>query len=300
MTKGPVTAVLILVPLFLWRLLDRRCARISAWCWLGYLGVVLLIAAPWYVAISWRDPQAATDFFWLHNIVRYLAPLDHEKPAWFYLPGLLLGMSPWSLLLIPLVAYLKKTSSRWARRRPASLGLFMIAGAWCLVFFSLSGCKRPAYILPALPALALTLGTFLAQAIVWNRRAKVFWSLGTAALAVLLFGASLFLLPAYHRHFGLRDEVRQHRDLHREMPVVCYPRRWDSVSFYLEREVVCFGPDEQSQLIAALESAETLLFVKNDKSFRDVLAALPPHLEFVSCGRDDGNVRVGIVKHKAR
>jgi 4-amino-4-deoxy-L-arabinose transferase-like glycosyltransferase len=127
MTKGPVTAVLIVVPLLLWRLLDRRCTRISPWGGLAYLGVVLIIAAPWYLAISWRDPQATTDFFWLHNIVRYFAPLDHEKPAWFYLPGLALGMLPWSLLLIPLVVYLKKKSARWARRRPASLGLFVIS-----------------------------------------------------------------------------------------------------------------------------------------------------------------------------
>ena len=48
-----------------------------------------------------------------------------------------------------------------ARRRPAALGFFLLSSLLCLVFFSASGCKRPAYILPAMPPLALALGCYL-------------------------------------------------------------------------------------------------------------------------------------------
>jgi hypothetical protein len=94
--------------------------------------------------------------------------------------------------------------------------------------------------------------------------------------------------------------VCEHHDLARALPVLCYPRRWDSVSFYLEHAVACFGADEQSQLIAAIENTDTLLFVKNGQSFTDLLAALPAHLEFVPRGLQGWNVRVGIVQPKNR
>src|SRR5208283_4587994 len=32
---------------------------------------------------------------------------------------------------------------------------------WCLLFFSLAGCKRAFYVLPAMPPLALALGAYL-------------------------------------------------------------------------------------------------------------------------------------------
>jgi hypothetical protein len=41
------------------------------------------------------------------------------------------------------------------------LGFFLLASLLCFVFFSASGCKRPAYILPAMPPFALALGCYL-------------------------------------------------------------------------------------------------------------------------------------------
>ena len=204
-------------------------------------------------------------------------------------------MMPWTVLLIPLVPYLARRSPRWARRRPAGLGLFLLAFLWCLLFFSLSGCKRAGYILPALPALALVLGTFLARAYPWNNRNKTIWALSAGMTAVALILASYFLLPDYHRKFGLRGLVRRHAQLARATAVACYPKRWDSVSFYLERDVACFGSEELDQLIGRLQSADTLLFVKNGKAFDEVRRALPRDLEFVPCGRQGWNVRVGMV-----
>ena len=45
------------------------------------------------------EPGFAASFFWKHNVVRFLAPFDHEEPFWFHLPPLFFGMLPWSLLL---------------------------------------------------------------------------------------------------------------------------------------------------------------------------------------------------------
>jgi 4-amino-4-deoxy-L-arabinose transferase-like glycosyltransferase len=296
LTKGPVAAVLIVGPLVVWKFLDRRGCRVRAGWLAAYGGVTLLASAPWYLAVSLRDPQATGTFFWLHNVVRYLAPFDHEKPAWFYLPGLLLGTLPWSLLLVPLLRDCWRRDTRWARQA-AGLGIFLAALVWCLGFFSLSGCKRAGYVLPAFPTLAVVLGTYVTRAFSWRSVGTV-GSVGAALVAPALFGAILIWLPEYHRRFGLRAQICPYTDQARDLAVVCYPRRWDSVSFYLGRKVDCFAAEERDQLKANLTGAETLLFVKNDKTFLEAIEALPLDLEFVPVGRDGGNVKVGVVKKR--
>jgi 4-amino-4-deoxy-L-arabinose transferase-like glycosyltransferase len=298
MTKGPVAVVLVVGPLAGWLFLERRRARVGLTSRAGYLAVVLLVAGPWYMAVSLRDPQATGSFFWLHNIVRYLAPFDHEKPAWFYLPGLAIGTLPWALLLVALVPYLARRSPRWALRRPAALGFVLLAFSWCLIFFSLSGCKRTAYILPALPLLAMILGTCAARAFPWNHRTRRTAALAAGTMALALLAACHFALPVYHRHFALRGQVRRHAGL--KMPVVCYPKRWDSVSFYLGREAILFGTRERDQLMKQLQTGATLLFIKNDQSFNEMLQALPGELEFVPRGRQGRNVHVGVVQRKVQ
>lgn len=168
LTKGPVALVLIVAPLGMLAFLDRRCQFWSVLESCVYFGVVALFAGPWFVLMAISAPEAAGTFFWLHHLLRYVAPIDHEKPAWFYVPSLALGMLPWTLLLVPAIPYLWKKSLRAGRRRPAPLGAFVLAFAWCVVFFSLSGCKRQGYILPAFPLLALILGTFVTHGLPWR------------------------------------------------------------------------------------------------------------------------------------
>jgi 4-amino-4-deoxy-L-arabinose transferase-like glycosyltransferase len=142
--------------------------------------------------------------------VRFLVPFDHAEPFWFYLPGLLLGLGPWLLLLPRLLRFLRRWSERFALQRSPSLGFFLLAFLWPLLFFSSSGCKRAVYILPALPPLALALGYYLsillpeaAAQTAWRRlrnartaRAATAWTLGLAMAATLLAGATHLLSPS--------------------------------------------------------------------------------------------------------
>lgn len=169
LTKGPVALILILVPLIALAFFDRRCRFWSIGESCLYGGLVGLLAGPWFALMAWNAPEAAGDFLWLHNVQRYFAPLDHEKPAWFYVPSLFLGAMPWTLLIVPALPFLWRKSQRAGERRPAPLGAFLLAFAWCVLFFSLSGCKRPAYVLPAFPLLTLILGTFVTHGLPWQR-----------------------------------------------------------------------------------------------------------------------------------
>ncbi len=353
LTKGPVTLVLVLGPILLWHWLDRRVPRLGWVPGAIFLAVVTILAGPWFCFFWSQDPTSAGDFFWLHNLRRFLTPFDHQEPLWYYLPALFVGMLPWSLLAAPLGMFLCRRSLGTARRRTEALGFFVLAFLVGLAFFSLSGCKRPGYVFPLLPPGALLLGTFLAgrlrereclpakcltvTTLLLGLGGSILaagtglWSGLFAGLAVGFFGilalfvgllrrrwsptaawgmcglcvfvlactASQHLLPAYHRKFALRGQVRRHQESAATLPVACYPKHWDSISFYLQRsDVKVYTPAERDQMGAELEhQGATLVFIKN-LHFPEFVAALPASLEFVPCRRQGTNVRSGVVCRK--
>jgi 4-amino-4-deoxy-L-arabinose transferase-like glycosyltransferase len=158
LTKGPVALALVAVPLFLDQVLRRGITWSMLSIWPTYVGTALAVASPWFAIMAWREPGFLREFFWTHHVVmRFLRPL-HEEPAWFYLPVLLLGMLPWTLLLPTLVRLLIRPSESTGRQCKAALGFPLLCCLWCLVFFSAASCKRVGYILPAMPTLALAVG----------------------------------------------------------------------------------------------------------------------------------------------
>jgi 4-amino-4-deoxy-L-arabinose transferase-like glycosyltransferase len=161
LTKGPVALVLVAAPVVGYLALDARAARPRWRDGLTYVAIAAIVALPWYAAIIWREPRFALSFFWTHNVVRYLQPFDHEEPFWFYFPGLLLGLLPWGLLLPGMVRFLTRREAATASLRTPAPGFFLLSAGWTILFFSMSGCKRSVYLLPAQPPLALALGYYL-------------------------------------------------------------------------------------------------------------------------------------------
>ncbi len=161
LTKGPIVLVLVCVPLWLHRRLADEGAPLSWRNRLMFASVALGMALPWYGALCMVKPEFARYFLWEHNVVRFLQPFDHLEPVWYYLPLLALGLMPATLLLVPLARYLAAGDAAAAMTRSPELGFALLAGLWCVFFFSLSGSKLPTYILPAMPCLALCAGPFL-------------------------------------------------------------------------------------------------------------------------------------------
>jgi hypothetical protein len=133
-------------------------------------------------------------------------------------------------------------------------------------------------------------------------RLPVKWVVSGAATFVLLFLAIQLLLPGYARKFSLRAQVRPNRELSadKNLPVVCYPHSWDSVSFYLRRnDVRVYSSARRDSLLSDLRShPQTLVFVKSDGFLRELRHTLPASLEFVPLGRQ-GPVTAGVVQHRA-
>lgn len=225
LAKGPVgiaiPAVVGLVYLALRRDLGRlRRMRLG----LGVL-IVGALAGTWYALAAAQGGEAFVARQLGHeNVARFLGGAEHTshaKPFYYYGPAFLVGCLPWTLLLVPLAAYL------WSLRgRLETAGvLFPLVWAGAVVgFYSLAAGKRALYLLPAYPAVALLLGAWCASpsegraALARTRPAvqAIVWTLllvaGGAIAAVLLGGAdaggaTAWLHPKDRRTLGLMIEL---------------------------------------------------------------------------------------------
>ena len=125
------------------------------------LVALLLLAAPWFVLVSVRNPEFAQFFFIFQHFERYLSreQFDRYQPVWFFLPVLALGFLPWTTLLPQAV----RSGWQAARGGERASSLLLIWAAFVLVFFSLSQSKLTPYIVPMLPALSLLSGRAIAR-----------------------------------------------------------------------------------------------------------------------------------------
>jgi 4-amino-4-deoxy-L-arabinose transferase-like glycosyltransferase len=172
------------------------------WRWLRELlspwsiAAFLVVAAPWYVAVSLAQGREFLDVFLLnHNLQRFTSAIhNHPGPLWYYLPLLLVGLFPWSGFLVPGLGHL--------RPRTSVADLFLVL--WLvvpLVFFSLAGSKLPGYILPCLVPLAVLMGRG-ADEIVTSPRAGTWVSARATALLGLGLASLLAALPALLYRYG--------------------------------------------------------------------------------------------------
>ncbi len=162
LSKGIVALVLTGGTLVLYSLLARD---LSVWRRLELvrgLPLFLLIAAPWFIAVSLANPEFAHFFFIHEHFERFLTKVHHRyQPAWYFVPVLLIGALPWTTLA------LQSLARAWRRGEEKSgFAVRRFLALWCVVvfaFFSVSDSKLLSYILPLFPALALLVGDQLTR-----------------------------------------------------------------------------------------------------------------------------------------
>ncbi|MBU1235815.1 MAG: glycosyltransferase family 39 protein [Gammaproteobacteria bacterium] len=186
LSKGIVALVLTGGTLVLYSLLGRDWSPWRRFEFLRGVPLFLLIAAPWFVAVSMANPEFPRFFFIHEHFERFLTTVHRrDEPAWFFVPILLLGALPWTAMA------LQGLAQAWPRRAMPEFQARRFLLLWSVVvfaFFSISHSKLPSYILPLFPALALLLGDFLNRV---SRRALLAHMSSLAALALLC----LILVP---------------------------------------------------------------------------------------------------------
>jgi 4-amino-4-deoxy-L-arabinose transferase-like glycosyltransferase len=137
--------------------------------------VFLLVAAPWHILAALGNPPAgqAKGFLWFYFInehfLRYIGkryPADYGTfPLVLFWGMILIWLLPWSAFLPPAIRQVRLRLLRTAETRKspeAALLLFFVWAIVILLFFSFS-TRQEYYLAPALPALALILGNWLAR-----------------------------------------------------------------------------------------------------------------------------------------
>jgi 4-amino-4-deoxy-L-arabinose transferase-like glycosyltransferase len=162
LSKGIVVGVLAGGALVLYTLIERDATpwrRLHAGVGLA---LFTLIAAPWFVLVSRRNPSFPEFFFVHEHFARFLTTVHQRvEPWWYFLPLLLAAVLPW---VVPLA---RAAAAGWSERPPGASAQFrplrflLIYAAVVLVFFSASGSKLAPYILPMVPVLAVVTGVYL-------------------------------------------------------------------------------------------------------------------------------------------
>jgi 4-amino-4-deoxy-L-arabinose transferase-like glycosyltransferase len=151
LTKGPVAAAIPIITLaiFLWWQGDWRGA-IGRFHALAGGAMVMLIAAPWFIAIAVREPGFVDFYFVGEHLRRFFeSSYSHGEPFYYYLPVLAAGMMPWTLMT-PFIA--------WRALVRTSAGRFCIVAAAVVIgMFSGASAKLIPYILPAAAPIAVLL-----------------------------------------------------------------------------------------------------------------------------------------------
>lgn len=124
------------------------------------LPLSLAVASLWYGPVIARNGWTFVDeFFVQHHFARYVSnKYHHPQPVYFYLPIMVLLTLPWTGYLVASLWSVRRWFWRGARTESK---LMVFALSWLvapMVFFSFSGSKLPAYVLPALPGAAILVG----------------------------------------------------------------------------------------------------------------------------------------------
>jgi 4-amino-4-deoxy-L-arabinose transferase-like glycosyltransferase len=171
--------------------------------------VFLAISAPWHILAAMRNPAQgqARGFLWFYfineHLMRFLGkrvpPGYDTVPLAIFWGLLLVWLFPWCIFLPQALRYVP---SRWRildRGQRASL-LFALWALVILVFFSFS-TRQEYYTIPALPGLALLVGSWLARESSLgesDRRAGRISSTVLLVVGVLAFVVGMYLFSVSH------------------------------------------------------------------------------------------------------
>ncbi len=168
------------------------------------LALLALIVAPWHILVGRANPEFFKFYIIHEHFQRYLTKIHgHYKPAWFFIPVLLMGLFPWTAFLVQAVKF--STPASWRERHEHRDALFLMLWAGLVfLFFSASDSKLIPYILPVFPPLAILIGRYLSAA--WDGGELPGIKTGTTIYAVLgmLIAAGLIIAPHYRTELNAR------------------------------------------------------------------------------------------------
>jgi 4-amino-4-deoxy-L-arabinose transferase-like glycosyltransferase len=158
--------------------------------------IAVLLGGSWYLLVGLTHEGGfgfLKELLIEHHFGRFSGAMQgHSGPFFFYVPVLLLGLLPWSPLLVPALARRGCFGAETERGR--FLRLFGLGALICFTLFSITATKLPNYALPIFPFAALLVADLVAR-LEKPAPKLVRGALLTAQLGLVLLGAFALALP---------------------------------------------------------------------------------------------------------
>ena len=189
LSKGLMGLILPGTALFLYSVFNRDITIWKRMHWFSGLLLFFLIATPWFVLVIKANPEFFDKFFIYEHYTRFTTKqLGRYQPWYYFVPVLLFGMLPWTVLMFDTLVRTWRGSVQQIKAFSAERFLLVWA-VFIYFFFSISGSKLPSYLLPMFPALALLMGKQVAE----MRSTRLFWLiLPSLVVIVILLGVVPF------------------------------------------------------------------------------------------------------------
>lgn len=230
MTKGPIGVIIPGLVIGVYCLITKESFFKMKGFFIGLI-IFLIIASPWFIYVCMKNPGLFRYFVFYQSLDRLFTDVHGREGSIFYfIPVLLIGGMPW-ILFIPKAFRIKDK---------VNLFLFL----WLIIpviFFSFSGSKLPGYILPVYPAMAILIGSFLAE--------KMFYRIFYHIVTVYLIGAAI--LPRFEDRLGDNLSIRRPAGIIKkyggEDKVINFRCFLQGLPFYLGRRIILVEKEREVQ-----------------------------------------------------
>ncbi len=203
LTKGLVAVALPAMTVLVYSIWQRDAELWKKLHLFKGLFLYLLIAAPWFISVSYANPEFAKFFFIHEHFDRYTSQVHGRTgPIYYFIPFLLLGVSPW---LVTSMKSVFRPGFSWKPSNPGSFNPERFLWTFAVVtfcFYSLGQSKLPGYILPVIPVIAIISGRHMALG---KFSGADRWMLAGMGLALVVL--SLNLESAASRFYPLSEWI---------------------------------------------------------------------------------------------
>lgn len=186
-TKGPIGIVFPGCIIFIYLMLVGQLREILQMHVIRGILVYFLVASPWYYAMyTVHGMEFINTFLGFHNVTRFTTPEHASRVTfWYYFPVVILGIFPWTGLLIQSV---KASISESRIDDMRNLLLFHVWWFFVFIFFTICQTKLVSYILPMFPPLAVIIGWNISRMLVKMRHNTTFysWMFGSSVIFTIL------------------------------------------------------------------------------------------------------------------
>ncbi len=280
LAKGPLALVLIGVPLVAWTAMTRQFRAVwQRFPWLLGTCLVLVIAAPWYIAAELKTPGFLQYFLAGEHWHRFMTPgwkgdlygNAHRFPPGTIWAFALAATMPWSILL-PVAAWSWRSvpGSSITARDDRSWRLYLLCWALApLVFFTAARNIIWTYALPALPALSLYAAHWLMRHVPAERgRWLLVGGLTLSLLTSVVFALHLETSGSIDRRSAKNIVARWSAARTADEPLVFVHKRPFSASYYSAGRAELAATNQDA--VRRLAGRRGFVATTNDDALRDV------------------------------